>query len=74
LLARHEPEFRASADTPLIFNELLLLLEQNDGGERERQDAIACYLSASEGWADAVRRLGGNFAAEVQKLRDRKTD
>jgi hypothetical protein len=56
------------------LNELLLLLEQNDGGERERQDAIACYLSASEGWADAVRRLGGNFAAEVQKLRDRKTD
>jgi hypothetical protein len=74
LLARHEPEFRASADTPLSLNELLLLLEQNDGGERERQDAIACYLSASEGWADAVRQLGGNFAAEVQKLRERKAD
>jgi hypothetical protein len=53
---------------------LLLLLEQNDGDERERQDAIACYLSASEGWADAVRRLGGNFANEAQKLKERKAD
>lgn len=73
-MARHEPEFRASADTPLTLSELLLLLEQKDGGERERQDAIACYLSASEGWADAVRRLGGNFANEAQKLKERKAD
>ena len=73
-MARHEPEFRASADSPLTLSELLLLLEQNDGGERERQDAIACYLSASEGWADAVRRLGGNFANEAQKLKERKAD
>ena len=73
-MARHEPEFRASADTPLSLSELLLLLGQKDGGERERQDAIACYLSASEGWADAVRRLGGNFAREAEKLSERKAD
>ena len=73
-MARHEPEFRASADTPLSLSELLSLLEQNDGGKRERQDAIACYLSASEGWADAVRRLGGNFAKEAEKLKERKAD
>ena len=30
---------------------------------RDRQEAIACYLSASEGWSEAVQRLGGAFAA-----------
>jgi hypothetical protein len=74
VLARHEPEFHASADTPLSLNELLSLLGQKDGGERDRQEAIACYLSASDGWADAVQRLGGNFAKEIQKLRESKTD
>ena len=73
-MARHEPEFRASADTPLSLSELLALLGNKDGSERERQDAIACYLSASDGWADAVRHLGGNFASEAQKLSEGKAD
>jgi hypothetical protein len=74
-LARHEPDIQASAETQLSLSELLLLLgEQKDGMERERQDAIACYLSASEGWSEAVQRLGGAFAAEVTKLIDRKAD
>jgi hypothetical protein len=74
VLARHEPDFQASSDTALSLGELLAMLGEKDGSERERQEAIACYLSASEGWADAVRRLGGNFASEVQELRDRKAD
>jgi len=74
VLARHEPEFRASSESALNLTELLALLGDKDGSERDRQDAIACYLSASEGWADAVRRLGGNFASEVQKLSERKAD
>ena len=74
VLARHEPDFQASADIPLSLKELLALLAQNDGSERERQDAIACYLSASDGWADAVQRLGGNFANEAQRLKERKAD
>jgi hypothetical protein len=73
-LARHEPEFQASADTPLSLRELLAMLGQKDGSERDRQDAIACYLSASDGWADAVQRLGGNFANEAQRLKERKGD
>ena len=75
MLARHEPDIQASTETQLSLRELLSLLgEHREGSERERFDAIACYLSASEGWAEAVRRLGGTFAKEATELRDRKAD
>jgi hypothetical protein len=54
-LARHERDFRVDAEEPLGLDELLALLGNGaDGTERSRQDAIACYLSASDGWKDAV--------------------
>jgi hypothetical protein len=64
ILARHEPDFRASSGGPLSLDDLLALLgdARVDSG-RDRQEAIACYLSASEGWSEAVQRLGGAFAA-----------
>jgi hypothetical protein len=75
VLARHEPEFRASSGGPLSLEELVALLgDAKAERHRDRQEAIACYLSASEGWAEAVKRLGGAFAAEGQGLRDLKTD
>ena len=75
ILARHEPHLRSSAEGPLSLNELLALLgDSRVEGLRERQEAIACYLSASEGWSEAVQRLGGTFAAEATRLKDRKTD
>lgn len=64
-MARHERDFRSAAEEPLDLDELLALLAS--GGQddsRERQEAIACYLSASEGWRDAVKQLGGAFAEE----------
>jgi hypothetical protein len=62
-LARHEGEFQAAAETSLEMEELLRALASADSAsERERQAAIACLLSASEGWRDAVERLGGAFA------------
>ena len=36
--------------------------------------AIACALSASDGWQDAVRRLRGAFAEEAPGLKERKDD
>ena len=73
-MARHEGDFRASAVDPLSLNEVLELLNTSGEGDyRARQDAIACYLSASDGWRDAVKRLGGAFA-EGGKLRERKAD
>jgi len=72
-LARHEGDFRGQAEGPLGLDELLALLasaEEGDGGARK--DAIACALSASDGWQEAVRRLGGAFAAHAAGLRARK--
>jgi len=65
VLARHEPDFRASSGGPLSLDELLTLLgEAQAETGRDRREAIACYLSSSEGWTEAVQRLGGAFAAE----------
>lgn len=74
-MARHEGDFRASAGEPLSLNELLELLNASGEGDyRARQDAIACYLSASEGWREAVKRLGGAFAEGEPGLRERKPE
>ena len=74
-LARHEGDFRAEAQEPLGLNELLALLGTNAGGdERTREDAIACYLSGSDGWREAVKLLAGTFAEESVELRQRKAD
>ena len=73
-MARHEGEFRAGADEPLSLNELLALLGDGEADSQRRQDAIACYLSAGEGWREAVKKLGGAFAEIEAGLRERKTD
>jgi hypothetical protein len=72
-LARHEKDFRTDAEAPLSLDELLALLAQRDGDARSREDAIACYLSGSDGWRDAMKILGGAFAGE-EGLRARKAD
>ncbi len=67
-MARHEGEFEAAAETSLDTGELLRALARTDkAADRERQAAIACLLSASEGWRDAVDRLGGTFAEVVRQ-------
>ena len=73
-MARHE-DFGAKAREPLSLNELLELLGNGAGvGEQTREDAIACYLSASDGWNEAVKRLGGAFAEGAAGLKERKAD
>jgi hypothetical protein len=74
-LARHERNFRDSAEGPLGLDDLLALLGSDAcADERSRKDAIACYLSGSDGWRDAMKTLGGTFAEEATGLRERKTD
>lgn len=74
-MARHEGDFRINAQEPLSLDELLSLLDSSaEGAERTREDAIACYLSGSEGWRDAVKLLGGTFADRNEALRERKSD
>ncbi len=63
-MARHEGEFEAAAETSLEMGELLRVLAHAESASlRERQQAIACLLSASEGWREAAERLRGAFAA-----------
>jgi hypothetical protein len=74
-LARHESDFGAEAQEPLSLNELLVLLgDAAEGGDRSREDAIACYLSGGEGWREAVKRLDGTFAEGATGLKERKAD
>jgi hypothetical protein len=74
-LARFERDFRENAKEPLTLDDLLALLGNAEGsGEHSREDAIACALSASEGWQDAVRRLRGAFAEHESGLNERKDE
>jgi hypothetical protein len=74
-LARHEGDFRAHAEEQLSVAELLALLGASaEGGEWSRENAVACYLSGSEGWRDAVKLLRGTFAEETAELKDRNAD
>ena len=67
-MARHEGEFEAAAETSLEMEELLRALASADSAsERERQEAIACLLSASEGWRQAAERLRGAFAEDATR-------
>ena len=74
-MARYEGDFRTKAQEPVSLSELLALL--GDAAERDgrsREDAIACYLSGAEGWREAVKLLGGKFAYEETKLKERQPD
>ena len=72
-MARHEPKIQAASTEALSLKELLALIgDAKAEGARERHEAIACYLSGSEGWDEAVQRLGGTFASEDTGLKDRK--
>ncbi|HZC37623.1 MAG TPA: hypothetical protein VE221_02985 [Sphingomicrobium sp.] len=71
-LARHEGDFRSTAEASLSLDELLALLAADGKNAASREDIVACALSASEGWQEAVRRLGGAFAEEGARLKERK--
>src|SRR5215218_2844579 len=72
VLARHEGNFRKNAEAPLSLTELKALLDKGGADDcASREDAIACYLSGSEGWRDAVKRLGGAFADDEAGLKER---
>jgi hypothetical protein len=63
-LARFDGNFEAAGEARLDIDELLKVLSNSaDLGREERQDAIACFLSASEGWREAKGTLRGAFAA-----------
>ena len=68
-MARYDGELTAAGEASLDMNELLSLLSASPMNNRDRSDAIACYLSSSEGWRAAKGLLKGNFAALAASTR-----
>ena len=63
-MARFDGNLKAAGEAKLDVDELLSALSGRSGASRkERQEAIACFLSGSEGWRDARDRLNGTFAS-----------
>ena len=67
-MSRFEGEFVVAGDAVLDLPELMRLVADASDPVRQRQAAIACYLSASEGWRDAVEKLDGAFTGRVQEV------
>jgi len=69
-LSRYDGKFDAAAEVPIDASELVAALAARaEARSRERQDAIACFLSGSDGWQDALALLGGAFAPEARAER-----
>ena len=66
-MARFEGKFKAAGEAKLDIDELFSAFPgAADAVARGRQDAIACFLSASEGWEEARETLNGAFAAAAK--------
>ena len=65
-MSQYERDFAAAGDAPLNTSELLALLTAVSAmPHSRRREAIACYLSASEGWHEALKALQGAFASDA---------
>jgi hypothetical protein len=72
---RFERDFDTADKKPLgRADHARLIAERHKADERSREDAIACYLAAAEGWDEAREQLGGAFAEELPGLRESKRD
>ena len=72
-MAKHETNFEAAGEAQLTPRETLSLPTARRGGAAppSREDALARFLSAAEGWDEAARRLDGAFA-DCPALRENK--
>jgi hypothetical protein len=55
-LSRYERDFGVAGDAP------------PGAVPDDQRDAIACYLSAGEGWSEALKMLGGAFATAATRV------
>ena len=63
-MARFDGNLEAAGEAKLDIDELFSAFPgASEKAARGRQDAIACLLSASEGWEEAREALRGTFAA-----------
>ncbi len=72
---RYERDFETADKKPLGRDDLTRLIRQRESADRRtREDAIACYLAAADGWDEAKEQLGGAFAEQPPGLRESKRD
>jgi hypothetical protein len=66
-LARFDGNLEAAGEAKLDIDELLSAFPKaGEDAAKGRQDAITCFLSASEGWEQAKGALKGTFAAALR--------
>ena len=62
-MARFDGNLKAAGEAKLDMDELFSAFPgAGEKAARGRHDAIACFLSVSEGWEDARSALKGTFA------------
>lgn len=63
-MARFDGNLEAAGEAKLDIDELLSAFPKaGEAAAKGRQDAMTCFLSASEGWEQAKGALKGAFAA-----------
>jgi hypothetical protein len=69
-VSRNEGKIGNDGNAPVDATEILAALAgEGTVSGKSRQNAVSCYLSASEGWREASTVLGGAFAADDQVLK-----
>jgi hypothetical protein len=72
-VSRIDRKIGGEDDQPADAADILAALARDAGGAaRQRQEAVSCYLSGSEGWQEALALLGGAFAKEETGLKASK--
>ncbi len=69
-MSRYDPNITAASPAPGDHEKLLLAIEGTAGAGAGRRDAMAKFLSGTEGWRDAKAALGGAFATEAAASRE----
>jgi hypothetical protein len=68
-LSRFDGKLDPAGSAEIAPAELLTAFELQTPQPQDRLDAIARCLSASEGWKEAVKLMGGAFAPDVAQGR-----
>jgi len=62
-VSRIERKIEKAGEIAVDSTDILAALAKDASARKQRrQDAVSCYLSASEGWQQARSLLGGAFA------------
>lgn len=66
-MAKYDRHMEAAAEVDIDLSELFKSLGNRREKISDRQQAIACFLSGSDGWRQAAGHLGGSFTDPAEK-------